>query len=150
MSNDITFSLVDTNETIYDPLLVASSFINIRVTNYGDSDLTGLGFYISPATSVGDVDFPADYPPETDYEDLITWGSKTVSMLEVTGGIVVVLPTDTGTVTSYITRSAGSKYGNKLTFQDLAAGESAVFSIKFETPDTDNRARRFFVNLNIE
>ena len=46
-ASDLTFSLVSSGETIYDPQLIGPTPISIRVTNYGDTDLTDLGLYIA-------------------------------------------------------------------------------------------------------
>jgi hypothetical protein len=145
--NDLAFSVLGT--TVYDPVTVTGSYVVISVTNYGDTALEDIGLYISPATEVGDVDFPADYPPETDYEDLLTWGTRTALGLVAEGGLYVSLPTNSGTFTGYVTRSAGAQYKNRIAFKDLAAGETAEFSIKFETPVGES-ARRFFVDIKLE
>ena len=146
-TSDLTFSVLGT--TVYDPVSISGSYVVVSVTNYGDTDLTDLGLYIVPATEVGDVDFPADYPPQTDYEDLLTWGTRTDLALVGAGGLYVSLPTNSGTFTGYITRSAGSRYSNRISFKDLAAGETTEFSIKFETP-IGEPARRFFVDIKLE
>jgi hypothetical protein len=146
-TNDLTFSVL--GETIYDPLTINGSYVTIAVTNYGDTDLEELGFYILAATDVGDVDFPADYPPETDYEDLLTWGTRTFLTLAPAGGIYLSLPQNDGTFTGYVTRTAGAKLTNKIPFQDIPAGGTVEFQIRFETP-TGEPARRFFVDIKLE
>ena len=146
-TNDLTFSIA--SETVYDPVTVSGSLVVFQVTNYGDEDLEDLGFYIVPATEVGDVDFPADYPPETDYEDLLTWGTRATLGLITQGGLYLELPTNDGTLTGYVTRSAGAQLGNKIGFKDLTAGETVEFSLRFDTPDGES-ARRFFIDLRVE
>lgn len=146
-SNDLTFSVDDS--TVYDPLTINGVAKTVTVTNYGDTDLTDLGIYIVPATDVGDVDYPADFPPETDYEDLLTWGTRTDLALVGAGGIYLTLPTNSGTFTGYVTRTAGSKATNKIAFQDIAAGSTASFEILFETP-VGEPARRFYIDIVLE
>ncbi len=146
-TNDLVFSVSGT--TVYDPVTITGSFLVISVTNYGDSDLEDIGIYISPATEVGDVDFPADYPPETDYEDLLTLGTRTDLALEASGGLYLSLPTNTGTFTGYVTRTSGAQLKNKIAFKNMIAGETAEFSIRFETPPGEP-ARRFFVDIKLE
>jgi len=142
--------VVSTNETIYDPLTVNGTPVSVRVTNLGIEDLTDLGLWIVPAVSVGDVDAPADKAPETDYQDLLTWGTSTDMGLSVSGGIEVSLPQTVGAdVTSYITRTQGATKLNKLDFSDIAASASMVFTIKLETPPAVP-ARRLYVDLVIE
>jgi hypothetical protein len=147
---DLTFEIVSTGETIYDPLTVTSGVVTqVRVTNFGDSLIDELGFYLVPATDVGDVDNPADFPPQTDYQDLLTWGSKRALGLAGSGGIKVTCPTNDGTFSGYITRAQGALLSNKIPFIDLAAGDSQVFTIELETPSAVS-ARRFYVDLKLE
>lgn len=147
-TNDLVFSLV-TGTTIYDPLSISSSLTVVRVTNYGDTDLSDLGLYIVPATSVGDVDFPADFPPETDYEDILTWGTRSELGLVVSGGLWIERPTNAGTVTGYLSRNAGSQHSNKVAFKDIAAGETVEYSVRFDTPPAE-ASRRFFIDIKLE
>lgn len=77
---------------IYDPETITGAFSTIQVTNLGDTDLVDLGLYITPATSVGDVDYPADKPPETDYQDLLDWGQAREDGAAAAGGILVKVP----------------------------------------------------------
>lgn len=146
---DLIFVRKSDGETIYDPEVVDSTPVQITVSNLGDTALTNLGFYIVPATNMGDVDNPADYPPHTDYQDLMSWGAKAELGLSAQGGLVVTVPQNDGTFNGYVTRSAGSTYRNKIPFIDLAAGDSAVFTIEFEIPP-GAPARRFFIDLKLE
>ena len=145
--NDLTFAIA--GSTIYDPVTLTGSLLVFQVTNYGDEDLTDLGLYIVPATDVGDVDFPADYPPETDYEDLLTWGTRSDLAIAAQGGIYAVLPTNSTPFSGYVTRTAGSQAKNKIGFVDIAAGSTVEFSLKFETPPSIP-ARRFFIDIRLE
>jgi len=148
---DLVFSIVSTGETIFDPVtLVSATSTVIRVTNFGSDDLSELGIWVVPATNVGDVDNPADFPPETDYQDLLTFGQAVVAGIAVEGGIKVTLPQNGGSNTiSYITREQGAKKNNKLTFVNLAANAFADFTIDLETPPTVS-ARRLFIDLVLE
>lgn len=145
--HDLVFSFE--NETIYDPLTLTSGSVIVSVTNYGDEDLTNLGLYISPASTLGEVDNPADYPPSTDYQDLITWGQRTVLGITAIGGIVITCPQNNGIFSGYITRNQGSMYSNRIPFINLNAGDTVTFNIEFETP-TGVAARRFFIDLKLE
>lgn len=147
---DITFSNVSDSETIYDPKLVGGTPVQIQVTNYGDDNLSNLGMFIVAATSVGDVDNPADFPPATDYQDLLTWGQKSKLGLSAQGGLKLTVPqNDSVTFSDYVTRLQGASYLTKIPFIDLAAGDTAVFTVEFETP-VGEPARRFFVDLKLE
>lgn len=144
---DLTFSTVS-GETIYDPATINGTAVTFQVANYGDTDLTDLGLYIVPSTDIGDVDFPADFPPETDYEDLLTWGTQAALGIIADGGIYVDIPNNYGSFAGYVTRSAGALLTNKLPFKDLVVGETVQFTIKFNTPSSV-AARRFFIDVCI-
>lgn len=147
---DLTFEVVSTGSTIYDPLTVVSGApIQVRVTNYGDDALEDLGFYLVPATNVGNVDNPADYPPHTDYQDMLTWGMKTKLGISVSGGVKLTCPTNDGTFSDYITRTQGALLSNKIPFINLGAGDSQLFTIELETPPAVT-ARRFYIDLRLE
>lgn len=148
--HDLTFITTSDGQVIYSPETVGSSPVQITVTNNGTTDLTDLGIYVVPSTSVGDVDYPADYPPHTDYQDVITWGTDTDSGVTVTGGIYLSVPQNGAvTFTGHITRTAGSLYTNKIDFIDLAAGDSATFEVTFQTPPA-TPSRRFYIDLKLE
>lgn len=148
--HDLTFVTTSDGQVIYSPQTVSSTAVDITVTNNGTTDLEDLGIYIVPSTSVGDVDYPADYPPYTDYQDLVTWGTDTDSGVTVSGGIYLSLPQNgAATFTGHITRTQGSLYTNKIPFIDLAAGDSATFSITFQTPPAV-ASRRFYIDLKLE
>ena len=146
---DLIFVRKSDGRTIYDPEMINGAAVQITVTNLGDDDLEGLGLYIVPATNVGEVDNPADYPPHTDYQDLLTWGQKTDLSLEVAGGLKLTVPQNDGTFIGHITRRQGATYSTKIPFINLAASDSATFTVEFETPPGEP-ARRFFIDLKLE
>ena len=139
----ISGSLID------EPQEVDSTTITITLINQGDDDLADIGLYISPANITGDIDFPADYPPETDYQDLLTWGTNTDAALVVSGGLLIEnLSQNMGTFDGYITRTAGADIATKIEVIDLASGDSTDFDVTFETPPGEP-ARRFYVTLMV-
>lgn len=146
---DLIFVRVSDGQTIYDPQAVTGTPIQIQVSNLGDDNLSDLGMYVVAATNVGDVDNPADYPPETDYQDVLTWGTKSDLGLAVSGGIKLALPQNSGSFSGYVTRSLGATHRTKIPFIDLAAGDTATFDVEFETPP-GVPARRFFIDLVLE
>ena len=148
-AQDLIFVRKSDGRTIYDPEVINGTALQITVTNLGDDDLEGLGLYIVPATNVGDVDNPADYPPHTDYQDLLTWGQKTDLSLVAAGGLKLTVPQNDGTFVGYITRRQGATYLTKIPFINLAASDSATFTVEFETPPGEP-ARRFFIDLKLE
>jgi hypothetical protein len=149
--HDLTFEVVSTGETIYDPLtLVTTGSTVLRVLNLGADDLTDLGMFVVAATTLGDVDNPADFPPHTDYQDLLTWGEAVDVGLAAQGGLKLTLPQNTGPdLISYITRTKGDRKGNKITFKNLIAGSSATFTLDLETPPGVS-SRRLFIDLKLE
>jgi len=148
---DLVFEDVGDAKVIYDPLRTISGVTKtVRVTNRGSEDLSGLGIFLQPATSLGDIDYPADSPPETDYQDLLTWGSRTDAGVTGVGGLKLTVPQNDGSnLVRYVTRTQGSKIQNKITFKDLPAGDSAEFQILLETPPGVT-ARRLYINLVLE
>jgi len=148
---DLIFKTVSTGATVYDPVtLVSATTTILSVTNLGTEDLTGLGMYIVTSTKVGDVDNPADFPPETDYQDVMTWGQSVVAGLTGSGGVKLTLPQTIGAnIVSYVAREQGSKKSNKLAFADLASGAVAEFTVHLETPAAVT-ARRMYIDLVLE
>lgn len=146
---DLIFKTYTTQETIYSPVQLIHTYTHVLVTNTGTETLTDVGCYIRPATNVGDVDNPADRAPETDYEDLLTWGTESDLGLAISGGIKLTLPQETGTQISYVTREQGSLLKNKLACKDIAAGETIQISILFEQPP-GSPTRRFYIDLVME
>lgn len=149
--HDLVFSVVSTGVTIYDPhTLISATTSTLRVTNLGSTDLSGLGMWIVPTTNLGNVDQPADFSPETDYQDMMTFGQATDLGLEAQGGLQLTLPqTLGGNVTSYVTRTQGSLKSNKLDFADITSGAFADFTLILETPPSVS-ARRLFIDLVLE
>ena len=147
---DLVFYDVATSERIFDPLLIVGSPVQVTVTNRGIEALTDLGIYLTSATTVGDVDNPADYPPETDYQDLLTWGTATQEGVSVSGGLILTVPQTAGTVTEYVRRGAGDKYSTRIPFADLAVDQSRTFTVELEAPPGLGGVRRLFVNIILE
>jgi hypothetical protein len=138
------------NEVIYDPeQLTAGTPITITVTNFGTETLTDLGLFLVPANSVGDVDFPADYPPETDYQDLLEWGTSTALGITGVGGLQVTAPQNSGSLTVYFRREQGASLNNKIPFQDLDPNQTATFTLTLQTPPSVP-ARRLYVDVSLE
>jgi hypothetical protein len=144
-----------TLETIYDPLKLEGGFIStgpypIVLNNLGTTELTDLGLYVSTASDVGDVDNPADFPPATDYQDLLEWGTDTVEGTTPRGGLVVTGTTLQGNpINDYVTRSVGSMYSNRISVGDIPAGSSLTVYLNLEVPP-GMFSRRLFININVE
>lgn len=146
--HDLVFEV--NNESVFDPVTLLSDGtpVTFSVTNYGEEALTELGIFLTTTTTLGDVDHPADFPPQTDYQDLLEWGTATDLGLTEEGGLKVTLY-DNLANTTYFTRSKGSKLSDKIEFYDLPAGATREFTLTLETPPTVS-ARRLFVNIVVE
>ena len=148
--HDLEFEIVSSGETIYDPLtLVASVALDIRITNMGDEDLTDLGFYLVSTTDLGDVDSPSEVPPETDFQDILTWGQAVYLGEELSGGVKITCDPGTGSDTFYFTRVAGASEATKIPLADLDSGDNVVVTLELETPP-GVPSRRFYVDLVLE
>lgn len=77
---DLTFLYYPSLDQIFDPADVSSaSSLQVRIRNDGEVDLADLGLYAAPATNLGSVDYPSDFSPETDFQDLLTVGTKAIT-----------------------------------------------------------------------
>ena len=150
-SMDLQFENGLTGTIIYDPLILEGSAVltvpvvaQVSVTNLGSDDLSQVGLYIIPASNQGDVDNPANNPPETDYQDLLTWGTASAATPAVEGGLKIssaVLASDT-----YITRSAGASRRSRLRLGNIVSGDTIDLTITFEAPPAVP-ARRLFISF---
>ena len=85
---------------VYDPeTVVVGVRHTFTVTNNGTTALEDLGIYVDVATNVGDVDNPAAEAPETDYQDILTWGSATDTGAAASGGLFIDAPLNDTAVT---------------------------------------------------
>ena len=148
---DLTFIDITPNETIYDPLAIQASTPRlVRIYNYGVEDAVDLGVYIKPSSNTGAIDKPADFPPETDYQDVLTWGEAVRIGDEVSGGIKLGLPqNDLTTVETYISRLEGNQLANKIPMADIPAGSYKDITITLEPPPGGS-TRRLYVDLVVE
>lgn len=144
-TQDLVFQTGAVLSTIFDPLVLESQPITVSVSNLGADDLSDLGLYLVATTNLGDVDYPADYPPETDYQDLLAMGSATDAGLTVDGGLEVTVNGET----YRITRSRGASYATRIAFPDLNSGDTEEFILELTLPPAFV-ARRFFVNVVLE
>lgn len=137
-------------DIIADPLEVIVSVTGtITVTNYSDEIQTGLGVYIVPSYTLGELDYPSDFPPETDYQDLLTWGQDTTDLVTVSGGIYLELTQEGGAFAGYVNREQGADFATKIPIKNLAPLESTDIDVTFELPPA-TASRRFYVDLVCE
>ena len=150
-TNDIKFS-TDLITDVYKPLEVLTDStspgkITVIVTNYGTSDLSNLGLYVSIASNQGDVDNPADLSPHIDYQDLLTWGSYAYRT-GLAGGLTIEDPVNPS-LTTRVRRGVGSSFSDKIPLPPLGAGLSYKIMAVMEVPASVT-ARRMFVNITVE
>jgi hypothetical protein len=145
MSYNLVFKYEGTGDRIFDPMtLEDASPITVRVENAGETDLTGLGVFFVPATNLGPVDYPSDFPPDTDYQDIISVGDEIAEE-----GLKVTIPQEAGTNTYYINREQGSTLRNKLPVVDIPASSYIDIVIEYEDAVALG-ARRLFVDMRVE
>lgn len=149
MSTEVIFKFSDV--TIYDPLTVQSDVqIEVEIYNPSEVELTDLGLYILPATNLGTAGNEADFSPETDFQDLITYGEAVRIGDETVGGLKFVVPQNSGPdLEVYVSRVAGNLVQNKIPIQDIPAGGSVVVALTLETPPSAS-TRRLYFNLAVE
>jgi hypothetical protein len=148
--DNLVFTVVSSGEKIYDPLKLGSSKTSvIKVTNFSETDVEDIGVFIVPATNLGAVDFPADMPPESDYQDLLTWGTDSALGLAAQGGLKLIVPQDAGPATLYCTRTQGFDKRSKIPMSNIPAGQSLELTVELETPPAVS-ARRLFVDVVVE
>ena len=152
VETDLRFTV--NGNVIYDPLkIVAESaepgVTTVTIQNYSEKTLKNLGLYIKASSNVGPWDNPADYPPATDYQDLLMWGTRAEATNGVEdGGIQLYNPEDAVTPV-YITKGRGSQWTSKVPIEDLLPGQNLVIKLKFIVPD-DVDSRRLFINVVVE
>lgn len=146
---DCKFTFADSE--IYGPKGIESGIDYLfTIENLGDTALENIGFYLVPATSIGDVDNPADFPRETDYQDILTWGSQTKLGIELTGGLKITYTDRAGDPqTAYFSRDSGANRFNRVLIQDIAISAQLEFTLRLETPP-GVISRRFFITLVLE
>lgn len=145
----MSLRFVADSQAIRGPLAITASPKSITIQNLGEFALEDLGVYVQPALDLGSVDQPADFPPATDYQDLLTWGTAVVTAVEVSGGLKITLPQTSGTNTVRVTRSAGARHSNRIALKTLAPGEIVSVTLELETPPGVT-ARRLYVNLVVD
>lgn len=147
--DDLVFKIKATGKRIFDPLKMDSGTSTITITNLGTETIEDLGIYIVPSTNLGPVEYPAEVPPETDYEDLLEWGTATDVGATTAGGLKLTVPQDSGTNTYYVTRTQGSLFKNKIDIVDIDPSQTIDVDIEVETP-AGTEARRLFIRIVVE
>lgn len=139
----------ETTDVIRSPLTVDDDFVEIFVTNMESTTASNLGLFIRPTTRIETIDYPSEYPPETDYQDLLEHGSLVEAGLDTVGGMVVRVPVGSGEEEVRITRDAGASLATKIPMNDIAADETVSIFIKIEKP-TSLPSRMYYVDVVIE
>lgn len=155
ITNDIIVKY--NNNIIYDPIQVSSfsgdendppvnGSVNFQITNVGEQAYDNVGIYIRPASSLGDVDSPASFPPETDYQDLLTWGERAnADPGNIQGGVTLscISRIDPGV---RVDKTNGSAWSNRISVGSVDAGITLNATATFQIP-SDIQARRLFVAI---
>ena len=124
----------------------------VTFTVYTTESTKKPGIYISAATSLGEVDYPSLNSPHTDYNDLLLYGSNTLTP----SGLKVVKvenpetnPVETEVFFNY---SQGAAYKNMISLpqlENLPANSYAQVKIKY-IANQEISSRRLYVRLNID
>lgn len=148
--HDLVFEVVPGGQ-IFDPLSIPSdTLITIKLTNFGEEELTGLGVFIQPSTNVGSFGKPPAFPPETDYQDILAFGSKTHMDVASAGGLKLYLPQNNEMILeALVHRASGSMRANKIPLADLPPEGSLTFQVELVAPAAAI-GRRFYINLVVE
>ena len=153
IQEDIRFT-DDTNKLILDPLKIESEFdangaATFRIYNGGVENFSNLGIYVQPTSNLGPWDNPAEQPPQSDYQDLLTWGTRAAGTFGTPdfkkGGIKLYTDIDSEDYV-YITRTQGSMFSNRIKISSIAPGFTTTLRVEFEVPEEVD-ARRLFISV---
>ena len=155
IQEDIKF-IDETNKLILDPLKIESEFSSdgetrFTITNGGESSFTNLGVYIQPTTNLGPWDNPAENPPQTDYQELLTWGTKAwATSVDADqdfkkGGLKLYINPGSDEY-EYITRTNGSMFSNRIKIPSIGPGLSHTLKLVFEVPASVD-AQRLYISM---
>lgn len=108
----VELSPVDTSGATEPISLESGTPLNLFIFNDNIEDLTNVGVYIVPSTSLGQYNEQVDWPPETFYYNLIEYGDIAEGA-ETDGGLVITPPTrPSQRVTSLVGISELTKIGS--------------------------------------
>jgi len=146
--NEISF-VDEEGQTIYSALRIKSEIDEngstiFKINNLGNNAYTNLGVFIRPSTNLGPWDYPADSPPGTDYQDLLTWGSKSEATGEL-GGLKIFTDPFSDDY-QYVTRHNGSTFLNRIKVGALPQNNSTSVKIEFEVPEGVD-SRRLYIDI---
>ena len=152
LDKDIVFTSEGT--VIHSPLRITSDTSSngstiFTVSNLGSEKTKSLGLFTRVSSNVGPGDYPAEYSPHADLQDLLRWGQESAATVNDAtpkkGGLKITHPLD-AEESIYITRGKGSQWINRIVLDDLLPGESLSVKVEFEVPDSID-ARRLFVDV---
>jgi hypothetical protein len=127
------------------PLALTGMLSQVSLTNYDTEASTGVGMYITPTAWIDPLDYPSDNAPDTDYNDLLAWGSDTFDGTSTDGGLYIIIDS-----VEYLFRYGyGDKLSSKIPIPDIEPGDSIDVYLRFDTP-TGATSRRFLVDFNVE
>tara|TARA_Y100001970_G_C14244889_1_gene867439 strand:+ start:341 stop:826 length:486 start_codon:yes stop_codon:yes gene_type:complete len=144
----------ETNKLVLDPLKIESEFDSsgqavVKIINGGDTTFSNLGIYVQPTSNLGPWDNPAEQPPQSDYQDLLTWGTRANATFGTPefkkGGIKLFIDAYEEDYV-YITRTSGSMFSNRIKIGSIPAGFTTILKLEFEVPEEVD-ARRLFISV---
>ena len=120
--------------------------ITITVRNNSAVDAEEPVIFLMPSSDLGTVNYPSKYPPYTDWNDLLLWGSTLDENGNNTAGLYYKNSNDE---ISYFSLTAGSNYRNGIPLETpIAINGSVDITLGF-TPKLGDNTRRLYVGVEI-
>jgi hypothetical protein len=120
--------------------------ITIQAQTVGSEALVRPVIFLTPSSSLGKVDFPSKYPPHTDHNDLLLWGSNTESIAGL-----YYKKADASKV--YFSLSAGANYLNGIPLEGFSSESSGsqILSITlgFTPKPASEQTRRLYTGVEV-
>lgn len=150
----MSLSFSTTSGVISDPLKLVggpagTGPVTVTITNTGTSTESGLGIWLKPATSLGDISFISPDSPFADYQNLLRWGTASYNGTAATGGLVLGYDPGSGSVTKHFRYGFGDSQRKKVTIPDIAAGATYSFTLELQTPPSVSAARNIYVDVEV-
>ena len=126
--------------------LINSEEISIKVQTVGAEAPVRPVIFLAPSSNLGKVDFPSKYPPHTDYNDLLLWGSNT----DAISGLYYK-KADNSKV--YFSLSAGANHLNGIPLEgfdsEVSAPQTVTVTLGFTPKQNSQQTRRLYTGVEV-
>ena len=126
--------------------LSQGSEINLIVRNNTNEDALAPVIFLTKSSDLGTLTHPSKFPPHTDYNDLLLWGSTLDENEEHTAGLYYK---DNLNNVSYFSFTNGSSYLNGIPLGVQILKDSQVNITLGFTPKEGDNTRRLYVGVEI-